>query len=316
MINFDTMSPTIPPSPAPPNQVNALDVACRAVVEYRKKPLLVLYYPDRSRMTEDDLDDVYHAFRAADVTVEEKLDSLDILIDSYGGNPVAAYRLAQLIRDFTAKAVFLVADHAYSAATLLCFSGDSVRLAHYAGLSPIDITLVAASGSAPEEEVELANIDNFLEFAKKCRGMIEELLISYGGKGKTKVDSDLLVEMVKQVGALQVGKYFRERLLTGDYAQELLDKYMFATFPDRVSRRVEVIERFLFRAPSHSFHVDHHLCRNWQLIVDEMGTQESDLVKAVVEKLNGLAQEALICRRLSRQMRMSFSRFYPYARTT
>lgn len=263
-------------------------------------------------MTEDDLGDVYSAFRAANVTVENKLPTLDILIDSYGGNPVAAYRLAQLIRDFAKDVIFLVADHAYSAATLLCFSGNAIRLAHYAGLSPIDITLVSAPGAKPSEEVELANIDKFLEFAKKCRATIEELLQGMENRSSsTKVDSDMLVEMVKQVGALQVGKYFRERLLTGDYAQELLDRYMFPGFPDATIRRNEVIQGFLFRAPSHDFHVDYHLCKNWQLTVEEMDTKESDLVKSAVEKLDEMAETGIICQRLTRTTRMSFSRFYP-----
>lgn len=206
-----------------PPTVADLDAACMSVVNYRRKPLLVLYYPPRATMNEDDLEDVYSSFREAGTSVESKLSSLDVLVESNGGNPVAGYRLAQLVRDFSEEVFFLVADHAYSAATLLCFAGNGVRLAHYAGLSPIDITLIATQGRTAQQEVELANIDNFLEFAKKCRKTIEEMLRRVGmGDGKTEVDSDLLVEMVKEVGALQVGKYFRERMLTGRYARGIV----------------------------------------------------------------------------------------------
>ena len=246
------------------------------------------------------------------MTIENKLPSLDVLIESNGGNPVAGYRLAQLIRDFAADVSFLVADHAYSAATLLCFSGNVVRLAHYAGLSPIDITLISAEGQTPEEEVELANIDNFLEFAKKARQTIEELLQHLGcSKAYTSVDSDLLVEMVKQVTALQVGKFFRERVLTGHYAEELLDSYMFPPFKDALDRRNRVVHHFLFAAPAHEFHIDYHLCDKWGLAVREMPTAESDLAKSAIEKLYGMASNNTICPRLSRSSRLPFFNFYP-----
>ena len=32
------------------------------------------------------------------------------------------------------------------------------------------------------------------------------------------VDSDLLVQMVREVGALRVGRFYRERTVTGQYA--------------------------------------------------------------------------------------------------
>ena len=297
-------------APAATNPIAALDHACIDVVRYRQRPLLVLYYPDHAGMTEDDLEDVYTAFREAGLSVENKLPSLDVLIESNGGNPVAGYRLAQLIRDFAADVSFLVADHAYSAATLLCFAGNVIRLAHFAGLSPIDITLVTPQGDFPGEEVELANIDNFLEFAKKARRTIEELLQLGFSDSRTNVDSDLLVAMVNQVSALQVGKYFRERMLTAHYAEELLDTYMFPKFADAKERRDDIVRNFLFGAPSHQFHIDYHLCTRWRLPVEEMPTAESVLVKKAVEKMNDLAGSGMICARLSRYQQMPFFQFY------
>jgi len=299
-------------SPPPTAPLSALDASCRDLTSYRKRPLLVLYYPDSASMTEDDVEDVYARLRTAGPTIEEKLPALDVLVESNGGNPAAGYRLAQLIRDFALEVSFLVPDHAYSAATLLCFSGNEVRLGHCAGLSPIDITLVSADGRAPQEEVELANIDNFLEFVKDCRRGMEQVLQQLGCSSSTRVDSDLLVEMVRQVSALHVGKFFRERLLTGHYAEELLDKYMFPPYKDAVDRRNKVVHQFLFAAPAHEFHVDYHLCLKWGLAVQEMPTVESDLAKEVVAKLFALASDCTICPRLSRYQRLPFYNYYGY----
>ena len=286
-----------------------LKAACQELTQLRLRPVLVLFYPWGARINEWDLHDVYKTLRASGATPENKIQKLDILIDSYGGAPVGGYRLAQLIRDFCEEATFLVPDHAYSAATLLCFAGNEVRLAHFAGLSPIDITLVY-----PRREVELATVDSFMEFAHDARKKIEEQLARMlDCKGTTNVDSDLLVAMVKEVGAMQVGKYYRERNLTGQYAETLLDSYMFAGESDSVQRRQDVIQKFLFGAPAHNFHLDYHLCADWRLKAVEMPSDESDLAKKVLDELTSLAEDEVICKPVDRQKRFPYFGWYAAA---
>lgn len=294
--------------------IQHLDEASHKLGAFRKKPLLVLFYPLSAHMSEDDTEDVYDALRTEKLNPDAPLESLDVLIESYGGNPVAGYRLAQIIRDFSQEVYFLVPSHAFSAATLLTFSGDQVRLGHTAGLSPIDITIVSEiPGKRPRKEIELATIDTFIEFSVNVRQKIEELLERLGrDTSTTKVDSDLLVEMVKQVGALQVGKFFRERTLTGHYAQELLDSYMFRRALDAVDRRNRVIRNFLMQAPAHDFHCDYHLCQRWGLNVAEMTTPESDLAKGVTTTLNELMEAGVICPNISGSRRLPFFKLYPY----
>src|ERR1700686_4319681 len=82
-----------------------LNRSCEGLMLHRQKPLLVLYYPPLANMSEDDVNDAYDALRNEGLTPENKLASLDVLIHSYGGDPSAGYRLAQLIRDF-AKEVY------------------------------------------------------------------------------------------------------------------------------------------------------------------------------------------------------------------
>ena len=150
----------------------------------------------------------------------------------------------------TLNAAFLVAERAYSAATLLCLSGNEIRLGHYAGLSPIDITLVSEPSEGKREEVELATVDGFIEFAKNARKAIEDQLRKMDSNSETNVDSELLVAMVRSVGALQVGKFFRERNVTGFYAKELLGTYMFSNFSDSIERTDDLVQNLLHGAPS------------------------------------------------------------------
>lgn len=292
--------------------IKLLDGACNAVTSYRETPLLVLYYPPSAPMSEQDLEDVYQAFREADVTPENKLDKLDVLIESYGGDPTAGYRLAQLIRDFANRVDFLVVAHAYSAATILCFSGNQIRLGQLAGLSPIDISLQYLSSEQPRSEVELASLDSFLEFAMKAREKTEKLLKKLGSKNTTNIESDLLVAMVQEIGALTVGKYFRERNLTKIYAEELLNRYMLPAHLDANHRSQSLIHSFLFGAPSHQFHLDYHLCVKFGLVVDEMDTEEFDKARHCIEILDRLANHGLICQHVSPAYRLPFFRFYPF----
>ncbi len=283
-------------------------------MDARKRPLLVLYYPPASSITEDDLEAAYRALRTG-ATPDAKIPELDVLIESYGGNPVAGYRLAQVVRGFTERLFVLVAEHAYSAATLFTFAADELRLAHYAGLSPIDITLVSAPGDRPPSEVELATIDSVLDFATDARRRIEKLLMELNSERSTNVDSDILVEMLRQADALQVGKYYRERLLTGTYAKELLGSYMFRERLDRDDCIRRVYKNFLLGAPGHNFHLDLALAQKWGVAATGMPTYESDLAKEVVGTLADLAMLGEICPSIGHGEKLAFIAFYPLAQT-
>ncbi|MFI5087002.1 MAG: hypothetical protein ACHP7I_01285 [Terriglobales bacterium] len=298
-------------TPAPiPSPHADLDTACLAIVNHRRRPLLVLYYPASASMTENDIADAYQELRIAGWSREHPIPQLDLLVHTTGGDPVAAYRLAQAVRSLSQEMDVLVPEYAYSAGTLLSFAGDSIRLGDYAGLSPIDITLTEPSNRSAGG-VQLASVDSFIEFTKKVRQTVEQMLAGCAREGiSTTVDSDLLVQMVKEVGALKVGKYYRERTLTGHYAEVLLDSYMFRDETDAKDRRNQVIEKFLFSAPSHDLHLDYHLCADWHLKMEQMQTDESDICKAAIETLGTFTDNGMICQKLNRKRRMPFIKFY------
>ena len=288
--------------------IHRLDASAQKLVNFRSRPLLVMYYPPGASITEFDIGDVYKELRNAGAAKEKRLPSVDLLLQTYGGDPVAAYRIAQVIRSACDGVHILAPEHAYSAGTLMCFSGDEVRLGDFARLSPIDITIWEQRKS---EGVQLAGLDSFLEFAHGARKKAEENLKELQRDGaSSSIDSDLLVQMVKEIGALTVGRYYRERTLTGHYAQILLESYMFKNASDRRSRAASAIAQFLFGAPSHEFHLDYQFCKDWQLKVAEMSTEESDLGKSVVSELKNCTSAGFICQKLSPKVRMPFVRYY------
>lgn len=294
---------------ANPNQaILKLDSCANDLIGSRSRPLLVMFYPPGASITESDIRDVYRELRKAGVTKEKRLLTVDLLLQTYGGDPVAAYRIAQVVRSICQGVDILVPEHAYSAGTLMCFAGDEVRLGDFAGLSPIDITVWE---QRKPDGVQLAGLDSFMEFAHGARRKAEEMLKELQHDGASScVDSDLLVQMVKEIGALTVGKFYRERTLTGHYAQILLESYMFKGATDCRSRAGSVVAQFLFGAPSHEFHLDYRFCKDWKLKVEEMPTKESDLGKAVVAELKNCTDAGFICHRLNPRLRMPFIRFY------
>lgn len=72
-----------------------IENACRQIMGLRQRPLLVLYYPTPyGQMTQGDIKDCYQTFRTFGIRPEQPLAKLDVLIHTFGGDPVAAFRLA------------------------------------------------------------------------------------------------------------------------------------------------------------------------------------------------------------------------------
>ncbi len=65
-------------------------------------------------------------------------EAVDVFIESNGGSPEAAERIVRLLHEHFKIVRFIVPANAYSAATLMCFSGDEIIMDSLATLGPID----------------------------------------------------------------------------------------------------------------------------------------------------------------------------------
>lgn len=295
------------------NPLRKVDQLAAEIRDARNKPLLVLYYPDiGGYVSHLDVRDIHDEFRRRDVSRNRKLKDLDVILHTYGGDPNAAYRIGQVVRDFAKAIDFLIPFHAHSAGTLMCFCADRITLGAYAVLGPIDITL---------DGIELASIDYYMEFAKECRERIEEMLSNLDHESDTRlsltnprpttnVERHLLVEMVRQIGALNVGRFFRERTVTGRYANRLLFDYMLRDHTNKETLSGDISSRVLFEFPSHDFDMDYHICKDLNLPVFEMTDKESDNTKLLINKLDDFVDQGVICRQLEEELKAPFIRLY------
>lgn len=125
-------------------EVNLYDLrrACYGEIEgLRERPLFVYatQFPNASSgaptgIDFNDVDGFTDLIEAAD----EDAEAVDVLIHSGGGAPEATERIVQLLRSRFDKVTFLVPHSAYSAATMLALSGNSIILHPSACLGPID----------------------------------------------------------------------------------------------------------------------------------------------------------------------------------
>ncbi|MBI4336798.1 MAG: hypothetical protein HY683_03075 [Chloroflexi bacterium] len=280
------------------------------VAKRREHPLLIFFYPARASINEDHIELLNDFMRGSGLSRSKPLDSLDVLIHTTGGEPTAAYRLAQVVRNFSKNVTFLVPEFAYSGGTLICLSGNDILLGDCAVLSPIDITEHrhhisphSEEDDIPQfpdeaqvdEEVELVAIDHFINVATAARIDIEEEFRRRGWTtAVSRVESDMLVKMVEDFGVLEIAKLYREKNITRDYAKELLRKYMFSR--EEAADKIEgILRRLVVEAPAHEFPMDFHICDDVGLKVDEMDEGLSVATKEVVEHLTRMAQQRMIC---------------------
>ena len=279
------------------NSTSTLDQTAAQLVAKRGRPLLILYYQgDDGHMGEEyDAEDVYQELRKGNLTKENRTPKLDVLLHTPGGEPGAAYLIGQTIRMMAEEVEFLIPKYALSAGSLLVLSGNRIWFGDNAFLSPIDITI--EEDTLPATKVSLATIEHYLDFATEARRRVELMLQQLGSTSRTSLESDLLGVMVTQVGALKIGEYYRERLLSEKYAELFLNRYMFRGASDAHLRREEVIAQMLHKSPSHDYNMDYDTALEAQLSVGRLETELSDLAKAIVAQLDRLADRDQICER-------------------
>jgi len=122
------------------SDLRRMRVECYAdISKLRGRPLLVYAV----KMTERDGANISINISDLDgfndlVETNKTSKEVDILIHSPGGSIDATERIVQMLRSAFDKVHFLVPHSAYSAATMLCLSGDSIVLHPNATLGPID----------------------------------------------------------------------------------------------------------------------------------------------------------------------------------
>ncbi|MCM0042711.1 MAG: hypothetical protein NBV61_08110 [Algoriphagus sp.] len=124
------------------NDIMAMRLACyEAIEQLRQRPLLIYASKFINALPNTpnniDISDI-DGFTDLVKSVRGKSKSIDVLLHSPGGQPDATERIVHILRNDFEEVHFIVPHSAYSAATMLALSGDSITLHPSATLGPID----------------------------------------------------------------------------------------------------------------------------------------------------------------------------------
>lgn len=108
---------------------------------------------------------------------ESQKSKLCVLLTTNGGDAVTVERLVNIFRHNYEEVDFVVPDHAYSAGTILCMSGDNIYMDYNSVLGPIDPQVLNKDGRFVPALGYLEKIKNLLEKAQKEEICQAEFLI-------------------------------------------------------------------------------------------------------------------------------------------
>jgi len=151
-------------------------------------------------------------------------DKLYIFLTTNGGDTITVERLVNIFRHNYKEVNFVIPDHAYSAGTILCMSGDNIFMDYNSVLGPIDPQVMNKEGRFVPALGYLEKINELLKKAENDKISQAEFLILN--------DFDLA----------ELSQYEQARDLTTDLLKEWLVKYKFKNWVVHKSTGTDVTE--------------------------------------------------------------------------
>lgn len=209
---------------------------------------------------------------------EKASDKLCIILTTNGGEANTTERLVKIFRHHYSEVSFIVPDHAYSAGTILCMSGDRIYMNYSSALGPID----------PQVQNKEGRFVPALGYLEKINEILE--------KATTGDITDAEFCILRDFDLAELSLYEQARDLTSDLLQEWLVKYKFKNWNKHRSTGKAVTERQkknrakriakdlsdYKRWKSHGRPLDMATIRSLRLEIDDFG-QNKELEKQIIE---------------------------------
>lgn len=135
----------------------------KAIEHERGKPLIT-YFTSRRQSSGGRLSmDVIPEFCEHIRQIPEEVKEIDLLISSQGGDPIAAWRIINLLRERFDKISVLIPYDAHSAATVLALGADEIIMHPFSCLGPIDVQInIGPMGQNKQFSTE--DISSYIDF--------------------------------------------------------------------------------------------------------------------------------------------------------
>lgn len=181
-----------------------------------------------------------------------------LILDSPGGDPDMAYRIARLFQRRSSDFVVLVPQYAKSAATLIALGANHLLLGRDAELGPLDIQIPDRDREETVSALEtVQSLERLSAFSLRTIDQVMHLLSRRSAKR-----TDVLMPMVMDYAAKFV-KPLLDKIDTVDYTQKsrqlkLAEEYavrlMRENYPEDEAK--EIVNKMVENYPTHGFVID------------------------------------------------------------
>jgi hypothetical protein len=183
-----------------------------------------------------------------------KQQQLGLILQSSGGDPDAAHILASTLHEYTDHLHIFVPTWAYSAATLLALSADTLWMGPSSELSPIDPQVALDPGLVIPSPRPMENVTGgrpvFMP-AHIIRDFLELSGVTHS-KGKSPVDTQRLRHLIEPLlNPWVLGWYERTDKVSRFYAKEALLTYLLKNESDADALADKIISTLLDEYASH-----------------------------------------------------------------
>ena len=200
---------------------------------------------------------------------------ITLVLYTRGGSTLAAWSLANLIRQFCSEFEVVVPSKAHSAGTLICLGADRILMTKQATLGPIDPSVNGPlnpqiPGAPPNVRapVSVEAINGFIAFAREGVGLAGEPELR-----------DVFLKLCDQVHPLVLGDVYRSRSQIRMLAKRLLVKQI--DDPAKVER---ILEFLCSESGSHDYSIYRNEAReDLGLRIDKPDAVQYSEIKALYD---------------------------------
>ena len=170
-----------------------------------------------------------------------KVERLDVVLQSKGGEVNAARRIALLLREFTEHLCFIVPYNCESSGTILALSADEIIAGQMAIFSPIDPHLHGGDSDVAQTQSSMSFMD-----IQKFGQMSEE----WFGLDKEEVQTEALPLLCQSIFPPTLTTFYRATLEVKQIGEELLAFQLPQLTEDQ---RSSIVDHLMFDYHSHGY---------------------------------------------------------------
>lgn len=198
---------------------------------------VISYYGNIDDLSPSMLDDIIRVTRNPTTLPN---DNLAIILTTGGGSARAAEKMVDIMRHYYKHVSYIVPDHAMSAGTILCMSGDSIYMGYASSLGPIDPQVPDKTGAFVPA----------LGYLDKVEEIIEK------SKNNTCSQAEFMILANMDLGTLRVYEQARDLSIT--LLKDWLVNYKFRNWSHHSGGKVVTPEEKTARADDIAKHLCNH----------------------------------------------------------